>query len=265
MSSRKITEPLTLKEWEHVMEYLYEAGAEGVSLAQGMERMREWGVVESDLARVPRMFQKYSRSRWRDGVEGPAALTDEMAELLPQCGSGRLPEGIMGILCEALETMFGAALTRSEVKWGPGPEVVMRPDDTYLEKTGEGPGWLVGAVIVRRKDGTEEVYPEHRVKGLRGKLRPGRRHPQLIMECLHLCVDALDEKALLRRLAAWKFTYFGRESGVSTGVELATVCGVKKQTLHKQLKRVRRVHEKWTGEGGTRLKGCVPERGRRTA
>lgn len=265
MASLKITEPLTPLQWEAVLEYLYECGAEGIPLGVSIVRLRDvWGVLPVDIERVPSMFRKYALERWRDGMESPAALTDEMAELLPQGGGGRLPQGIMGILCEAVGEMFGVSMTKAKVTWQRGPEITMSEGDTYLEKEGEGRDWLVRAVIVRRANGTEEVFPEHRVRGMRRKLRAGCKKPQLLLDCLTLSSDGINEKAMLRRLAAWKFTYFGRESGVMNGVELADVFGVKKQTMHKQLKRVRQWHETRTGEASGRLGGCVTSRGNRT-
>lgn len=264
MSSRplKITAPLTPLQWEAVLECLYEWGAEGVPLAVGLERMREtWGMLPEDIERAPALFKRYARDRWREGVESPAELSEGMG--VPAAASTRLPEGIMGVLCSLVEEVFGPALLCAEVRWMPGPEVIIREGDTYEEKTGEGEGWLVGAVIVQRSSGEREVFPECRVRGMRRTPRPGCKHRHLILWQLEVVSERLAEWSLARRLAAWKFTYFGEGSGVPAAAALAAAAGVKKQTMAKTLARVRESHERLTGEAPDRLGGCVPERGRR--
>lgn len=256
---------LSNEQWPTVLDCLSEWMGEGMPLEVGIDRLREkWGMREDDLASIQWRLRRYEADKRRALKEADLPLHPNAAEMMPAASHCRLPEGQLAMLFQVVEYVFGVSLLNARTFWKPGRNTHLRDGDTWQEHEGEGRGWTACAVEVRRATGEVEWFPECRVRAVDRQPIKGRKYRLIHMAELCFEGETLNEKEISRRLAAFKFAYFGPSgSGVKSAVHLATAAGVSKQAISARLKFVREKHDASTGEGGDRLHGSVPARGRR--
>lgn len=282
---------LTELEWGTVLDFCEEKIAEGWEVRDVGEHLGNvrgrWGLMRADVEALEGRL----RERWRERVaeEGDlerAQKRDVGGEAGPgsglgmgtgigtsanvggsgsESGGGGSDSGVRAQLMDALALILGVGVKAMKIVWRKGPCRVLREGDAAEMLWGAGRDWMVCAVRIRRADGREEVLPEHRIRA-RGKRACGRyKGARLHLLKMDLEVQGHSPEVMMRRLAAWSFTYMGIRCGVRDMVELARLNGTSKQAVHQQIGVIREKHAARTGERleKVRIGGAVPGRGRR--
>ena len=224
-----------------------------------VEKLRtEWGMGADDCAAVLPRYKRWRMDRWREDEFGDAPLDDRRAAAAAK--ACRLTMGQMAAVAEMVEEMFGVELAEIVPVWVDGPKITLYDGDTVETLQGKGRDWMVSAVQVRRAGGEVKIYPEAKVGYVDRSPAPGRRGRRAGLKVLTMECRGLNVEGMMRRAAAWKLAYFGPESGVADAVELAELCGIRKQSVNGRMKKVRTWHK---ARSGGALFGEVPARGRR--